>query len=135
MSIVKKVVKFAEEKSLNKLRKMRRAKERNAKYAETGDKVYEQEPQVETPKEVEESFAHYKRCCDPKDPLYQRHPSPTELIKTEVRGWAPFVPLKVEDYTMTDEQRRELDEEILKPSVHYKGGSEGWESDGDDWFD
>ena len=116
----KKVVKFAEETEKTKQKKMQRSKERNTKYAEPGDtKVIEEPPQHETPKEFEESFALYKRTCNPKDPLYQ---APVQLIKTEVRGM--FKPIQ------------ELEIEIMEPSVHYKQGEgEGWESDGDDWFE
>lgn len=122
MSIVKKVVKvvkFAEETEKTKQKKMQRSKERNTKYAEPGDtKVIEEPPQHETQKEFEESFALYKRTCNPKDPLYQ---APVQLIKTEVRGM--FKPI-------------DLEIEIMEPSVHYKQGEgEGWESDGDDWFE
>ena len=133
MTEVKKVVKFAEEKSLNKLKKMRRAKERKTKYEEPDTVAHEQEPQPETPKEREESFAHYKRCCDPKDPLYQ---APPELLKTRVNAWAPFTPLKLEDYTAVPEVdfetiRAEFDKEILQRREQM----DDWESDGDDWFD
>ena len=120
MSIVKKSVKFVEEKESNKNKKMHRSKERNTKYEEKDDtKVIEDPPQHETLKELHEDFALYKRTCNPKDPLYQ---DPVQLIKTEVRGM--FKPIK------------ELEIEIMQPSVHYKEGEgEGWESDCDGWFD
>jgi len=107
MSIPKKTVKFVEEKESNKNKKMQRSKQRNTKYEEKDDtKVMEDPPQHETPKEFEETFAHYKRCRDPKDPLYQAPEVEEELA------------------------------EITKPSVHYaQGEGEGWESDCDGWFD
>jgi hypothetical protein len=116
MSIVKKVVKFVEETENTKQKKMQRSKERNAKYEEPGDtKVIEEPPQHETQKEFEQSFALYKRTCNPKDPLYQ------STVITESRSL--FKPIQ------------ELDE-IMQPSVHYKQGEgEGWESDCDGWFD
>lgn len=120
MSHVKKTVKFVEEKENTKNKKMHRSKERNNKYEEKDDtKVIEDPPQHETPKEFEETFAHYKRCCDPKDPLYQ---APVQFIKTELCEM--FTPIK------------ELEVEIMQPSVHYaQAEGEGWESDYDDWFD
>jgi|Laugresbdmm110sn_2_1035109.scaffolds.fasta_scaffold74407_2 hypothetical protein len=104
---VKKVVKFAEEKENTKDKKMQRAKERNTKYAENETKVIEEPPQHETRKEFEETFAHYKRCCDPKDILYQDH--------------THFKPIK------------EIVLEDIMPE--HKESEEGWESDCDGWFD
>jgi len=117
MSIVKKVVKFVEETENTKQKKIRRSKERNAKYEEPGDtKVIEEPPQHETQKEFEQSFALYKRTCNPKDPLYQ------STVITERRSL--FKPIQ------------ELEIEIMQPSVHYKEQEgEGWESDADGWFD
>jgi len=110
---VVKVVKFVEETEKTKQKKMHRSKERNTKYAEPGDtKAIEEPPQHETQFE-------YKR---PKDPLYQ---APVQLIKTEVRGM--FKPIQ---------EPTDLEIEIMEPSIHYKQGEgEGWESDGDDWFE
>jgi hypothetical protein len=116
MSIVKKVVKFVEETEKTKQKKMQRSKERNTKYAEPDTKVIEEPPQHETQKEFEESFALYKRTCNPKDPLYQ------STVITERRSL--FKPIK-----------EEIEIEIMQPSVHYKGEGEGWESDCDGWFD
>jgi hypothetical protein len=115
MSIVKKTVKFVEEKENNKNKKMHRSKERNTKYEEKDDtKVIEDPPQHETLKELEEDFALYKRTCNPKDPLYQAPPVKFKPIKETV----------------------ELEVEIMQPSVHYaEGEGEGWESDCDGWFD
>jgi len=116
MSIVKKVVKFVEEKENTKNKKMQRSKERNTKYENKDDtKVIEDPPQHETQKEFEESFDLYKRTCNPKDSLYQ------STVITERRTL--FNPIK------------ELADEIMEPSVHYKGEGEGWESDCDGWFD
>jgi hypothetical protein len=92
--MTEKKVKFAEEKMMNKRKKIWRNKDRQYKYEEEEAKVYE-EPQMETPKEFEESVAHYKRCCNPKDPLYQ---APTETLKASVSAWKPFTPLKIIDY-------------------------------------
>ena len=120
MSIVKKVVKvvkFVEETEKTKQKKMQRSKERNTKYAEPGEtKANEEPPQHETLKELEESFALYKRTCNPKDPLYQDHSHPIKEISKQVK-----------EMTI---------EELVEPSVHYKEGEgEGWESDCDGWFD
>jgi len=114
MSIVKKTVKFVEEKENNKNKKMHRSKERNTKYEEKDDtKVIEDPPQHETLKELED-FALYKRTCNPKDPLYQAPPVRFKPIKETV----------------------ELEVDIMQPSVHYaEGEGEGWESDCDGWFD
>jgi len=100
---VKKVVKFAEEKENTRDKKMQRAKERNTKYMEKDTKVIEEPPQHETRKEFEETFAHYKRCCDPKDILYQDH-SLKEIVLEDIMP-------------------------------EHKESEEGWESDGDGWFD
>jgi len=116
MSVVKKTVKFVEEKEMNKQKKMQRSKERLGKYESADDtKVIEDPPQHETQKEFEESFALYKRTCNPKDPLYQDHSHPIKEIS----------------------QVKELSlEELVEPSAHYKEGEgEGWESDCDGWFD
>jgi hypothetical protein len=110
MSVVKKVVKFVEEKENTKNKKMHRAKERNTKYAENDTKVIEEPPQHETRKEFEETYEHYKRCCDPKDILYQEH-----IHK------AQFKPIK------------EIVLEDIMPE--HKESEEGWESDCDGWFD
>jgi hypothetical protein len=122
MSFVKKSVKFVEEKENTKNKKMHRSMQRNTKYQEHEcTKVIEDPPQHETPKEFEETFAHYKRCCDPKDPLYQ---APVQLIKTELRMFKPI------------KETVDLEVEIMQPSVHYaEGEGEGWESDCDGWFD
>jgi hypothetical protein len=121
MSHVKKTVKFVEEKENTKNKKMQRSKQRNTKYEDHEcTKVIEDPPQHETLKELHEDFALYKRTCNPKDPLYQ---APVQFIKTELRM---FKPIKETD---------DLDE-ITQPSVHYKEEEgEGWESDGDGWFD
>jgi len=117
MSIVKKTVKFVEEKENTKNKKMQRSKERNTKYEEKDDtKVIEDPPQHETMKELEENFALYKLTCNPSHPLYQ------STVITESRTL--FKPIQ------------ELEIEIMQPSVHYKQGEgEGWESDCDGWFD
>ena len=122
MSIVKKVVKFVEEKENTKHKKMQRAKERNTKYDETDEtKVMEEPLQHETQKEFEEGFALYKRTCNPKDPLYQ------STVITERR--CLFKPIK-------EPTIEEVALEIMEPSVHYaQGEGEGWESDCDGWFD
>jgi hypothetical protein len=120
----KKNVKFAEEKSLNKLKRQRRTKQRKHKYEEPDTIDHEQAPQIETPKEVEESFAHYKRCCDPKDPLYQPDPlyrAPVEELRTSLRTWAPFVPLKLEHY--------------IVPDIGHIPEDDNLDLDYDDWFD
>jgi hypothetical protein len=106
MSIVKKTVKFVEEKENTKNKKMHRSKERNTKYAEPGEtKVIEEPPQHET---------QFEYKCS-KDPLYQ---------STVTERRTLFKPIQ------------ELEVEITQPSVHYKQGEgEGWESDCDGWFD
>jgi len=106
-----KVVKYAEEKKMNKDKKAARSVQRDKKHVAWDDViVVEEPPQQETKKEFEEDFAHYKRTCNPKDPLYQR--DGTDKLKEELAE------LVLED--------------IQPPHVT---NEEGWESDGDDWFE
>jgi hypothetical protein len=115
MSVAKKVVKFVEEKENTKNKKMRRAKERNTKYTEKVSKVIEEPPQ-DPEKEFEEGFKKWKQA--------NKHQAPVQLIKNELHECLLFKPIK------------DISEEIMEPSVHYKEGEgEGWESDCDGWFD
>ena len=111
-----KVVKYVEEKKMNKDKKAARSVQRDKKHVAWDDAiVVEDPPQEETKKEFEEDFALYKRTFNPKDPLYQDHSHPIKEIS----------------------QVKELSlEELVEPSAHYKEGEgEGWESDCDGWFD
>jgi hypothetical protein len=108
-----KVVKYVEEKKMNKDKKAARSVQRDKKHVAWDDAiVVEDPPQQETKKELEEDFALYKRTCNPKDPLYQKRP---ELVLK--------VNVALEEMTL---------EEITPPHV---SSEEGWESDGDGWFD
>ena len=107
-----KVVKYAEEKKMNKDKKAARSVQRDKKHVAWDDAiVVEEPPQQETKKEFEEDFALYKRTLNPKDPLYQRYGA-DEKLKEELAELAL--------------------EDITSPHVT---SEEGWESDGDDWFD
>ena len=105
-----KVAKYVEEKKMNKDKKAARSVQRDKKTV-AWDVIVVEEPPQETKKEFEESFALYKRTCNPKDPLYQRHDADDKL-KVAIRD------LVLED--------------ILPPHVE---SEEGWESDGDGWFE
>ena len=108
-----KVPKYVEEKKMNTDKKKARSQQRDNKHVAWDDIiVVEQEPQMETPKEFEESFTYYKRTCDPKDPLYQRRPDLVNKVKTALDE------LVLED--------------ILPP---HQESEEGGESDGDGWFE
>jgi len=105
-------VKYAEEKKMNKDKKAARSVQRDKKHVAWDDAiVVEDPPQQDTKKEFEEGFAYYKRTCNPKDPLYQRHDADDKL-KVAIQQ------LVLED--------------ITPPHV---SSEEGWESDGDGWFD
>jgi len=107
-----KVPKYVEEKKMNSDKKKARSQQRDKKHVAWDDAiVVEEPPQVESEKEFEEGFKLWKRTQNPKDPLYQRRP---ELVKVN----AALEELVLED--------------ILPPHVE---GEEGWESDGDDWFE
>ena len=100
MPVSKKVVKFVEEKEMNKLKKMHRSKERNTKYTEKDTKETEDPPQEP---EALKCPKHHFRPISP----------PMSRVKVEI----------------------DL-ETIIEPSVHFKQEEgEGWESDGDDWFE
>jgi len=106
-----KVVKYVEEKKMNKDKKAARSVQRDKKTVAWDDVIVVEEPPQETKKEFEESFALYKRTCNPKDPLYQRHDA-DETLK-----------VAIQDLVLED---------ILPPHVE---SEEGWESDGDGWFE
>ena len=128
-----KSVKFAEQKNLNKQKKIWRNKDRQYKYEEEESKVYE-EPPMETPKEFEESVAHYKRCCNPKDPLYQ---APIQSLKAKVSAWKPFTPLKIMHYLpcIIYEPEPEEPEPQIKWWNNKVIRDEYDFEDGDGWFD
>ena len=79
--------------------------------------VVEEPPQVETEKEFEEGFKLWKRTQNPKDPLYQAHP---ERV------------LKDQSNKVTVALQELVIEDIVAP---HEAGEEGWESEGDDWFE
>ena len=105
-----KVAKYVEEKKMNKDKKAARSVQRDKKTV-AWDVIVVEEPPQETKKEFEESFALYKRTCNPKDPLYQRHDADDKLK------------VAIQDLVLED---------ILPPHVE---SEEGWESDGDGWFE
>jgi hypothetical protein len=105
-----KVVKYAEDKKMNKDKKTARSAQRDKKHVAWDDViVVEEPPQQETKKEFEESFALYKRTLNPKDPIYQRDGA--------------------------DKLKEELAELVLDITPPHVSSEEGWESDGDGWFD
>ena len=106
-----KVVKYVEEKKMNKDKKTARSVQRDKKHVAWDDAIVVEDPPQETKKEFEESFALYKRTCNPKDPLYQRHDADATLK------------VAIQDLVLED---------ILPPHVE---SEEGWESDGDGWFE
>ena len=113
-----KVDKFVEEKHMNAEKKKARSQQRDKKTVSWDDMiVVEEPPQVETEKEFEEGFKHWKRCQNPKDPLYQSHPE--RVLKDQ----ANKVTVALQELVLED---------IMAPHVE---SNEGWESDGDDWFD
>ena len=73
--------------------------------------VVEEPPQMETPKEFEEGFKLWKRTQHPKDPLYQRQPDLAIELKTA------------------------LNELEIKDVLESEPEDDGFESDGDGWFD
>jgi hypothetical protein len=105
-----KAPKYVEEKKMNAEKKKARSQQRDKKTVAWEETIIvEEPPQMETPKELEETFAHYKRTCDPKDPLYQRRPGLVDKVKESLS-------------------------ELVIEDIH-KESEEGWESDGDDWFE
>jgi len=115
-----KAPKYVEEKKMNMDKKKARAQQRDKKNVAWDEAiVVEQEPQMETPKEFEESFKHWKRCFDTKDPLYQRDPKDPLYPKES----PVVVARELADLTLED---------IETP---HQESEEGWESDGDDWFE
>jgi hypothetical protein len=105
-----KVVKYVEEKKMNKDKKTARSVQRDKKHVAWDDAIVVEDPPQETKKEFEESFALYKRTRNPKDPLYQQHAD--DKLKVAIQELAL--------------------EDITPPHV---SSEEGWESDGDGWFD
>jgi len=114
-----KAPKYVEEKKMNMDKKKERAQQRDKKNVAWDEAIVEQEPQMETPKEFEESFKHWKRCFDIKDPLYQRDPKDPLYPKES----PVVVARELADLTLED---------IETP---HQESEEGWESDGDDWFE
>ena len=113
-----KVVKFVEEKMMNAEKKKARSQQRDKKHVAWDDTVVvEEPPQVESEKEFEEGFKLWKRTQNPKDPLYQAHP---ERV------------LKDQSNKVTVALQELAIEDIMAPQQE---SEEGWESDGDDWFE
>ena len=113
-----KVAKHVEEKIMNAEKKKARSQQRDKKHVAWDDAiVVEEPPQVETEKQFEEGFKLWKRTQNPKDPLYQAHPD--RLPKEQ----ANKVTVALQELAL---------EEIMAP---HQESEEGWESDGDDWFE
>ena len=113
-----KVAKYVEEKKMNKDKKAARSLQRDKKTVAWDDDVIvvEEPPQVDTEKQFEEGFKLWKRTQNPKDPLYQSH----ERVPKEQ---ANKVTVALQELVLED---------IMPPHVE---SEEGWESDGDGWFE
>jgi len=105
-----KVPKYVEEKKMNKDKKMARSQQRDKKTVAWEDVIVVEEPPVKTEKEFEEEVAQWKRTT--QDPIYQRRPELVNKVKVALQELAL--------------------EDILEP---HQESEEGWESDGDGWFD
>jgi len=119
MTHTKKTVKFAQEKKLNRMKNIWRNRDRLHKYEDTDDTKVIEDPRAQD--NFEKDFEHWKRCRDPKDPLYQ--PPPRTLITQKPRGWGAFKPLKTGDL-------------YEKPRTYWDGESHlvwGWDQDIDDF--
>lgn len=108
-----KAPKYVEEKIANAEKKKVRTLQRDKKNVTWDDViVVEEPPQVESEKEFEEGFKLWKRTQNPKDPLYQSH---LRVPKEQ----ANVVTVALQELVLENMPKEE----------------EGWESDGDDWFD
>ena len=76
--------------------------------------VVEQPPQVDTEKEFEEGFKLWKRTQNPKDPLYQ-----SQRVSKEQANVVTVA----------------LQELEIKEVLESEPEDDGFESDGDGWFD
>ena len=113
-----KVPKYVEEKKMNAEKNKARSQKRDKKHVAWDDVIVVEEPsQVESEKEFEEGFKLWKRTQNPKDPLYQ---SQLDRVPKEQ---ANKVTVALQELKLED---------ILEP--HHEG-EEGWESEGDDWFE
>ena len=110
-----KVPKHVEEKMMNAEKKKTRSQQRDKKHVAWDDViVVEEPPQVDTEKDFEEGFKLWKRTQNPKDPLYQSHRVPKEQ--------ANVVTVALQELAL----------DIVEPPNE---SEEGWEYDGDDWFE
>ena len=105
-----KVPKYVEEKKMNKDKKAARSLQRDKKtVAWNDDVIVVEDPPVKTEKEFEEEITQWKRTM--KETLYPR-PDAGDKLK-----------VAIQDLVLED---------IMPPHVE---SDEGWESDGDDWFE